>query len=104
MSTSTKRPISSILLGLLFSTGMMLLIVAIPIGFTTAFQERYQSHSDWHWAVIAGVAITLAIALVGSISLGLGILIAGCRRKSARDEQCCLTSRRSQTDFKLSHY
>jgi hypothetical protein len=82
MSTLPKRPVSSILLGLMFSTGIMLLIVAIPIGFTTVFQERFKSHSDWRWSVIAGVVITSVIALIGGMSLGLGMFISRRRRKA----------------------
>jgi hypothetical protein len=53
MSASKPRlSIADVLPGLLFSTGSLMVISALPSGIVIALQERYQLHSDWHWTVM----------------------------------------------------
>jgi hypothetical protein len=72
--------IADVLPGLLFSTGLLMVISALPTGIVTAHQERYQLHSDWHCTIIDSAVMTVAIALVGGLFLLSATLIFGRRR------------------------
>jgi hypothetical protein len=82
MSTSLKPSTSDKLLGLMIVTGFMLLLSALPLGLVLSLQDHYKFHSDWHWAIILGVVMTAATAVVGGIFLCTGEFIVQRRRKT----------------------
>ena len=82
MSISSKPQASDKLLGLTIITGFMLLLTALPMALVLSLQERYKFHSDWHWAIILGVAMAGATAIAGAIFLCTAELIVRRRRKT----------------------
>jgi len=75
MSTPTKSYVATGWLRLLLIDGFMMLVCSIPWGFGIALVAHYQNHLDWFWAMIGGVIMAVAIAIIGGIFLGLGVLI-----------------------------
>ncbi len=84
MSASPKPSTTDKLLGLLIITGFMLLLMALPVGIVLCLQVRYQLHSDWQWAIIHGVVMTMATAVVGGLFLCTGEFIVQRRWKAQR--------------------
>jgi hypothetical protein len=82
MSTSPKPSTSDKLLGLMIVAGFMLLLTALPVGLALSLQEHYKFHSDWHWAIILGVVMTVATAVIGGILLCTGEFIVQRRRRA----------------------
>jgi len=82
MSDLPKRSNADILLGLLFSTGIMLIIVALPVGIELAFLIYRRFQKDLYWAIIGGAAMTAVVAIIGVLSYGIGTLILKRRRKA----------------------
>jgi hypothetical protein len=82
MSNSPKSTTAEKLLGLMIITGFILLLVALPMGLVFALQEHYTFHSDWRWAIIVGLVMTTAAAIIGGIFLGVGELIVQRHRKT----------------------
>lgn len=72
---------SGILQVLLFCGCWLLFMLPIPMGAFTAYHARYEFDLPWSWSVVAGVAIAVALALVGLIFLGLGNFIVKRRIK-----------------------
>jgi cytochrome c biogenesis protein CcdA len=65
MSDSPNRSNSDILIGLLFSTGIMLVVTALPLGIVFAFQFYHDLHDDLRWAIIGGGIMTIVAAIIG---------------------------------------
>ena len=84
MNVSSKRPFADLLLGLLFSSGFLLLIGAMPSGFAVALAERYTLKSDWHSAMIPAIVMTVAVAALGGMFLCTYNVVSW-RRGRARD-------------------
>jgi NhaP-type Na+/H+ or K+/H+ antiporter len=82
MNISSKPRASDKLLGLMIITGFMLLLTSLPVGLALSLQERYQFHSDWHGAIMLGVAMTGATAIAGAILLCTAEFIVRRRRKT----------------------
>ena len=81
MSDLPKRSTSDILIGLLFSTGIMLVVTALPLGIVFTFQYYHDLHDDLRWAIIGGGIMTIVTALIGFLSYGIGRLIMKGRRR-----------------------
>lgn len=81
MSALPKRSNSDILIGLLFSTGIMLVVTALPLGIVFAFQFYHDLQDDSRWAIIGGGIMTIVTALIGFLSYGIGTLIMKRRRR-----------------------
>jgi len=81
MSKSSRQIIPDGLVNLLFTTGMLLVLVSLPMGIFLALQSYRELHYDWRWAILAGVVVTIGVALVGSLFYSLGKLIVRQRRK-----------------------
>jgi hypothetical protein len=81
---ATKRPLSNILLGLMCSTGILMLLSALPIGLVIGLQERHRSHLADSEALLVGGLMTAATAVIGGVLLGLGMFIARRRWRRRR--------------------
>lgn len=82
MNTSRKFKPADKLLGLMIVAGFMLIIAALPFGLVLSLQDHYKFHSDWHWAIVMGIAMTAATAIVGTILLFTGEFIIQRRKKT----------------------
>jgi len=89
---ATKRPLSNILLGLMCSTGILMLLSALPIGFVLGLQARHRSHMSGGDALIIGVVLAAATAFIGGALLGIGMFIARHRWRKRGSVQSPLTS------------
>jgi hypothetical protein len=86
MNTLPPRPVGSGLLGLLFSTGYLMLIGALPAGIAIFLQERYhRGFGDGEWAIHDAALMTLVVGGIGGLFLLLGKIIykLQCRRLQA---------------------
>jgi len=81
MTTRSKRPLSSILHGLLYTSGFMMIFCAVPVGTAIALQSHYKFHVEAHDAGVQGVVLTVATAVVGGVLLLLGMLVTRIRRR-----------------------
>jgi hypothetical protein len=84
MSASSKPITPGRLLGLVMFSGFMLVVTALPLGVVLALQARYGFHWGWHWAILWGVVMAIAAAVVGSLFLCAGELIARRGRNDRR--------------------
>ncbi|MCX7010572.1 MAG: hypothetical protein NTY53_25565 [Kiritimatiellaeota bacterium] len=83
-----KRPLSSILLGLMCSTGILMLLSAPFLGLVLGLQERRHLHLDGSETLLVGVIVAAVTAAVGGVFLGFGMLMARrSRRASTGDTQ-----------------
>jgi uncharacterized membrane protein YqjE len=57
---------------LMIITGMTLVIYAIPMGIFCAIIIGPAFQGDWHWRIIAGVTMTIALILLGLILFWTG--------------------------------
>ena len=67
MSTSSKSSTSDRLLGLTIIAGVMLLLTALPVGIGFCLLDHHKFHAEWRWAIMSGVVMTAATAVVGGI-------------------------------------
>ena len=84
---ATKRPLSNVLLGLMCSTGILMLFSALPLGFVMGLQERHHLHLDGGDTLLVGVIMAAVTAAIGGVLLGLGLFLSRrCREpKPERD-------------------
>jgi len=85
-TSSPNRPVGSVLLGLLFSTGYLMLIGALPVGIVILLQERYDRRfGNGEWAIHDMALMTLVVGGIGGLFLLLGKIIykVQCRRSQA---------------------
>jgi hypothetical protein len=64
-----------VLLSLLFSTGFLMVLGALPAGLMVLLEEHYQFRSDWHGATIAAAYMAIPIATIGGLFLAIAALI-----------------------------
>ena len=84
-TSSPKRPVGSVLLGLLFSTGYLMLIGALPAGVAILLQERYDRRFGMsEWAIHDGVLMTVVVGGLGGLFLLLGKIIYSVQRRRSR--------------------
>jgi hypothetical protein len=76
---AAKRPLGSILIGLMCSTGILMLISALPVGIVLTLLTRYGVHADRVEAALVGGLMTAATAILGGALLGLGMFITSRR-------------------------
>jgi len=81
MTTRSKRTLSSVLHGLLYTSGFMMIVCAVPVGAAIALQSHYKFHVEARDAGIQGVVLTVATAVVGGVLLLLGTLVTRIRRR-----------------------
>jgi hypothetical protein len=75
-TSSPKRPVGRVLLGLLFSTGYLMLIGALPVGIVTLLQERYDRRLGiGEWAIHDMALMTLIVGGIGGLFLLVGQII-----------------------------
>jgi len=87
MNPKTPRSRSNIIVSLMGSTGIMLLLCAIPAGLPFFLMFRYQSHFDIGVAALAGVSMTLSAGILGSVLLWLCIRLSKRRVKAAQSKE-----------------
>jgi hypothetical protein len=68
----TLRSAGSMIADLIVATGVLILVVAIPLGFWFGADFFW---GDWYWAAVFFVAMTLSTALVGGGMLGFGLFL-----------------------------
>lgn len=72
---AAKRPLGSILLGLMCSTGILLLLSALPVGLVLALLTHYCAREGCVAAVLVGGLMAAATAVIGGALLGLGMFL-----------------------------
>jgi hypothetical protein len=85
-ASSPNRAVGSVLLGLLLSTGYLMLISALPVGIAIFLQEHYgRWFGNGEWAIHDMVLMTLVVGGIGGLFLLLGKIIykLQCRRSQA---------------------
>jgi hypothetical protein len=70
-------------LGLMLMVGFMLVISALPVGVVLSLHD-YKANRDWQWAIILGVAMAGAAAVVGSLLLSVSVLIG---KRQAKNQE-----------------
>jgi amino acid transporter len=85
MSATPKRSNRNILLGLMIASGFMLVVTALPVGVMMTWQGFHDAHLGWHWAIIGGIVMTIAIGGLGSLFICVGhFIVKRHRRKQER--------------------
>jgi len=79
--TKSKQSVTD----LMYIAGFMLILCAIPIGIEMGFLVHHDHKEDWHWAIIAGGAMTIAIGFIGSLLLCIAALILRRHRKIKKE-------------------
>jgi hypothetical protein len=74
-----------VLPSLLFSTGFLMVIGALPAGLMILLEDHYQFHSDWHGATIAAAYRAIPVATTGGLFLCGATLIFKCRAKKTSE-------------------
>jgi hypothetical protein len=69
---------------LMYITGVMLILCAIPIGIETGFLVHHDDY-NWHWAIIAGSVMTIAIGFIGCLLLWIATIILKRRLKMKKE-------------------
>jgi hypothetical protein len=69
---------------LMYIAGVMLILCAIPIGVEMGFLVHHDD-KNWHWAIIAGIAMTLAIGFIGGLFFCIANIILKRRRKMKKE-------------------
>jgi hypothetical protein len=87
MNASPKLTVSEKRLNLMYITGLMLLIGALPAGLGVAFAAHHDSRDDWHSALILGGVMAIATAIVGGALHGVSRFILNRRLKQKRQAQ-----------------
>ena len=69
---------------LMIITGVMRLFCSVPVGIVFAFKRQPGVHTDWHWQIISGGVVMIAVGFVGGVLLLIGDTIL--RRRWKREK------------------
>jgi len=72
---AAKRPLGNSLLGLMCSTGILMLLSALPVGIVLTLLTHYCAHEGRVEAVLVGGLMAAATTVIGGALLGLGMFI-----------------------------
>jgi len=84
MDTPVKRTKADICLNLMVMSGMMLVVLAIPIGMTLTLQSYFQIHQPIYESTVIGVSMLLVMVFTGVLLYRLGLYLLKRRRKTER--------------------
>ncbi len=72
---------------LMYITGFMLILCALPIGIQSGFMVHHDldDNKSWHWAKIAGAVMTITIGFIGGLLLCIAVFILKRRRKVKKE-------------------
>jgi hypothetical protein len=71
---------------LMYITGVMLIFCAIPVGVEMVFLFHHDV-GNWHWAIIAGSAMTIAMGFIGGLFFSIANIIILKRRQKMKKER-----------------
>ena len=74
---------ANVLPSLLFSTGFLMLIGAVPVGLVIAIEEHYQLQSHWPWAMMSAAVFAVPLAATGVLFLLIAKLMFTHRARKA---------------------
>jgi hypothetical protein len=102
---------ADIVVGLMISSGFMLLLTAIPLGLFLSWQASHKDGWDFTWTAILGLTITTGVALNGLLLLLLSSVICRFRwgfwpdvfwdskkKDPAHKASCLISAQRAEGD------
>jgi membrane protein DedA with SNARE-associated domain len=82
MHNTSKPSGSYTYVNLFFSTGILLVVGALPFGIALALYGYFKIHIDQLWVIVVAIAATITFVLLGCLSYCIGNLIVKRRQKS----------------------
>lgn len=75
MNNLSKKTKFQFALNLMISTGMLLVVVAVPVGIALGFQSYFELHLEMRHSIMFGAVLTISMIVLGFIFYWSGMRI-----------------------------